>query len=229
MSRTRTHVLGGVSRRLRSLPGLGADAGVRTRSLVAGASVVSLYRPLSDLSAVLGAATGRYAPVVVGVLLCLAAIAAVLGVGTDAEDIGTLGAALVGATLLATVVAVAEFGRLGVLGPGALAVGALATVATAALTVTVAVWTIRAARSCSEGLAFGTAAAFPVLAGPWFAAFAPEAVPAVGTGGAGAVLAVAAGLTLSVGVAHGAYRLVLARARIRPNDLVEDRERSDGV
>lgn len=224
MSRTRPRVLGGLSRRLRSLSGLGADIGARTRGLVAAASVVSLYGPLLDLSAALGTLTSSYAPVVGAVLCCLAAVAAARGAGTASEEPRTFEASLVGATLLVAVVGVGAVGDLAALGPGTLSLGALATTAAAAMTVTVAVWTVRSARPSPAGLAFGTAAAFPVVAGPWFAAFAPEAVPAVGTVGSAAVLAAAAGLTLAVGVAHGAYRRILARARIRPGDFVEGGE-----
>ncbi len=179
--------------------------GRRGGTLLVAAGVVGLYRPLATALAALDAFSSEFAPLVGGGIVAVAAAVALVGARGASRGDATFGAGLVGGTLLGALVVVGLFGRLTALGPGAVAVGAVTTLATAAMTGTVAVWTVRGARSPVEALTFGTPAAFPVFAGPYFAAFAPETVPVGGTGPAG-VLALAAGVVLAVGVAHGLYR-----------------------
>jgi len=189
------------------------------RGVAAGlVGAAGLYRPLETLYAVVDAATSQHAvPVGVG-RAAVAEAVALVGARGDGGRAATLGAGLVGATLLGALATVALVGRVAALGPGAVAVGAAVVLAVAAMAALVAAWTVRAARSRPESLLFGAPAAFPLLAGPWFAAFAPEAVPAVGAAGAPAVLADAAALALSGGVVHGCYRRSLALLALRSPD-----------
>jgi hypothetical protein len=202
MSRFGTAASEVVGRRVR---GLGGALGTRGRSLAAAIGVVGAYRPLETLYTALDVATTQYAPVVGAALLTLAAGLAFYGARDD-NECESFGAGVVGAGLLLSVVTVGAFGRFEAFGPGVLSVGLLAVLGTATTTGIVATWTVRAAGSPTEALAFGTPVVFPLLAGPWFAAFAPEAAPAFVGGNAAAVLALAAGITLTVGVAHGLYR-----------------------
>jgi len=201
---------------------LGSTSSLRGRRGAVAALVGALgaYRPLAELHGVVDAATSQHASVVGGFLLAVAAVVALVGARGRRDGAATLGAGLVGATLLGVLATVALVGRLDALGAGTLAVGALSALAVAAMAALVAVWTVRAARSPVEALAFGAPVVFPLVAGPWFAAFAPETVPAVGAAGAPAVLAVAAALALTVGVAHGLYRrslrLLAVRTRVGP-------------
>lgn len=198
--------------------GGGSYVGGRRGVAAAVVGAAGLYRPLETLYAVVGAATSQHAaPVGVG-LAAVAVAVALVGARRDAGRPATLGAGLVGATLLGALATIALVGRVAALGPGAFAVGAVVVLAVAAMATLVAAWTVRAARSGPEALAFGAPAAFPLLAGPWFAAFAPEAVPAAGAAGAPAVLAVAAAAALTVGVLHGCYRRSLALLALRSPD-----------
>ncbi len=196
--------------------------GTRGGTLLVAVGAVGLYEPLATAYAALDAVSSQFAPLIGGALFALAAAVALSGASGLSKADGTLGAGLVGGALLAAVVVVGLFGRLLALGPGALAVGLATVLAAAAMTLLVAVWTVRGARSPPEALAFGAPAAFPALAGPYFAAFAPETVP-VGGGPAG-VLALAAGIVLAVGVAHGVYR---RSVRLAANDPRTVDERSD--
>lgn len=202
--------------------------GRRGGTLLVAVGVVGLYRPLATASAALDAVSSQFAPAIGVGVLALAALVAVRGACGAPRTDGTLGAGLVGGTLLGALVVVGLFGDLALLGPGVLAVGLLAALATAAMTGVVAVWTVRGARSRLEALAFGAPAAFPVLAGPYFAAFAPETVPVPTTGPAG-VLALAAGVVLAVGVAHGLYRRSLRLAAANDPRNADDRPDSREV
>lgn len=200
----------------------GERIGTRGGTLLVAAGVVGLYRPLTAAVAALDAVSSQFAPAVGGGLLAFAAVVALWGARGAPTTDGTLGAGLVGGTLLGALVVVGLLGDLALLGPGVLAVGLLATVATAAMTGVVAVWTVRGARSRLEAIAFGAPAAFPVFAGPYFAAFAPETVP-VPAGGSAGVLALAAGVVLAVGVAHGLYRRSLRLAAATDSGTADDR------
>lgn len=204
-----------------------SDVGGRRGAVAALVGAVGAYRPLAELYGVVDAASSQHASAVGVGLLAVATVVALVGARGRRDGAATLGAGLVGTALLGVLAAVALVGRLEAVGAAALAVGGVSVLVVAALATIVAAWTVRAAGSRVEALAFGVPVVFPLVAGPWFAAFAPETVPAVGGAGAPAVLAVAAALALTVGVAHGVYRRslrLLAVRRAGDRGLADDRE-----
>jgi len=217
------------SRAVEGVTPVGGDSylGGRRGAVAALVGAVGAYRPLEELYGVLDAASSQRPSVAGLALLVVAAGVALVGARGRRDHTATLGAGLVGTALLGVLATVALVGRVEAVGGGALAVGGLSVLAVAAMATLVAVWTVRAAGSRAEAVAFGTPALFPLIAGPWFAAFAPETVPVVGPAGAPAVLAVAATLALTVGVAHGLYRrsLRLLAARTGADRrLADDRD-----